>query len=229
MTLSTHILALLIGLVYPTYLYIIYKKTNNQIKKDDYDRLKDYKQTIFIFWLQTCLIIVNLFIDKSEQLNFFPTFNTFGIIMSILILVFIGLQIYTSKIPTIEKAQSVIERMKGNYYYLPKSKQEFIWFNFLSLSAGICEEIIFRLFMFSYFLENTNLILAFALTNIIFALTHISSTKENIIGAFILGLLFTAIYYFSNNIWLAIILHIAIDVSIGYMGYYAYKLKKDNN
>jgi membrane protease YdiL (CAAX protease family) len=174
----------------------------------------------------TWFVIGNTFIDKSLPLNFYPTFNTIGIVLAALILFFIGLQIITSKVSTIEKAESVIEKMKDNFQYLPKSKREFIWFNLLSLSAGICEEIIFRLFMFSYLLEHTNLVIAFILTNVIFAVTHIGSGKPNIISAFILGLLFTAIYYYTSNIWLSVILHSAIDINAGVLGHYAHEFEK---
>ena len=50
--------------------------------------------------------------------------------------------------------------------------------------------------------------------------------KQNIISALILGLLFTAIYYFTSNIWLSIILHSTIDISAGVLGYYANGLQK---
>ena len=74
----------------------------------------------------------------------------------------------------------------------------------------------------------THIIIAFVLTNLVFAITHIGSSKQNIIGAFILGLLFSAIYYFTNNIWLSIILHSAIDINIGVLGYKTYTFSKKN-
>lgn len=225
MTISTHVLALIIGLIYPTYLIFTYKKTNRRIKKDEKYRLIDYKETIFIFWMLTLLVIGNTFIDRSLPLNFYPTFSLVGILLAALILCFIGLQVATSRVSTIEKAESVIQKMQDNYHYLPKSKLEFIWFNLLSISAGICEEVIFRLFVFSYLLENTNLLTAFILTNLIFALTHIGSGEQNILSAFILGLIFTSVYYFTNNIWLSIMLHSAIDIGAGFLGYYAHKQK----
>lgn len=225
MAISTHVLMFLIGLIYPMYLIFANKKTNNRLKNDENYRLAYYKQIIFIFWMLTCLVIGNTFIDQSMSLNFYPAFNTIGIVLAVLILLFIGLQIVSSKVPTMEKAESVIEKTKDIYHYLPKSKWEYIWFNVLSLSAGICEEIIFRLFMFSYLLINTNLTAAFILTNLIFALTHMDTSKRNSLNSFILGLLFTAIYYFTDNIWLPIILHSSIDLSLGYFSYQAQNLK----
>ena len=185
----------------------------------------DYKQTILIFWILTVLIVANTFVDKGLTLDFYPNFSTTGIVLAFLITLFIGLQIAQSKV-TNETAIAVKDKMKDIYHYLPKSRNEYIWFILLSLSAGICEEIIFRLFMFSFLVENLNLVTAFILTNIVFAITHIGSGKQNLISSFILGLLFTAIYYFTNNIWLPIILHSAIDISAGALGYKTQKLER---
>ena len=226
MTISTHFLALIVGLIYPAYSVLTHKRTNKRIKSDDYFRLLDYKQTIFLFWILTFIVLGHSLIDKSIPLNFYPTFNTIGIVMAVLILIFIVLQIVTSKVKTTEKASSILERMKDIYHYLPKSKREFNWFNALSLSAGLCEEIIFRLFLFSYLIESTNLFLALIITNVVFALTHIGTGKKNLGGAFILGSVFTAIYYFTNNIWLAMILHSAIDISVGFLSYASYNIIK---
>lgn len=195
------------------------------MKVDGKYRLIDYKQTFFIFWILTLLILGNQWLDPMATLNFYPAMNTTGIVLCVLILIFIVLQIVSAKISTLEKAQATIEKVKDNFHFLPKSKTEFIWFNFLAVSAGICEEIIFRLFIFTYILEFTHVTAAFIVTNLIFALTHIGSGKQNIINVFVLGLIFTAIYYFSNNIWLAIVLHIAIDINIGVIGYYSYLFK----
>ena len=223
MGISTHLLAAIIGLVYPAYLLLTAKKSIDRIKVEDKYRLIDYKQTIFNFWLLTALILGNIFIDSSLVLNFYPSFDTIGLILAGLILIFILLQALGSRISTLEKARSTREKLKLDYHYLPKSKNEFIWFNALSVSAGICEEIIFRLFLFTYLAENTHLAVAFILTNLIFALTHIGSSKQNMLGAFILGLIFSGVYYFSDNIWLAIVLHSAIDINAGILGYYSHK------
>ena len=49
MAISTHVLIFIIGLIYPLYFILTYKKTNERIKKDGKWRLVDYKQTLFIF------------------------------------------------------------------------------------------------------------------------------------------------------------------------------------
>lgn len=221
----TTILAGFIGVIYPLYFLLTYKKTNNNIKRDDKFRLIDYKQTIALFWGLTVLILINFFLTKMPQLNFYPNFTIVGIVLIILVAVISVLQ-YKYSIVTSETLSNAKDKMKDVYYYLPKTKKEFDWFIILSISAGICEEIIFRLFLFEFLKENSILLIAFVLTNIIFAITHIGSGKQNITNAFILGLVFSAIYYFSENIWIAVILHIAIDINGGILGYKINKFEK---
>ncbi len=222
----TILLAGFIGIIYPLYFVLTYKKTNDSIKQDDRFRLIDYKKTLVLFWGLTILILVNFFITKTPQLNFYPNFGTISIILSILVIALSIIQYRFSNVRD-ETLNTAKDKTKDIYFYLPKSKGEFNWFILLSISAGICEEIIFRLFLFEFLHEHINVWIAFVLTNIIFALTHIGSGKQNIINVFILGLLFSAIYYFSGNIWIAVFLHIAIDINGGILGYRIHKLEKN--
>lgn len=215
---TTFILAGLIGTVYPLYFVLTYRKVNNNIKTDGKFRLADYKNTIFIFWLATGLILLHSFLAGNLSLDFYPHFNTTGIILSTLVAAFIVLQAKQSKI-TAETAPLLRAKMQDIYPYLPKTQKELRWFSWLSISAGICEEIIFRLFLFTFLLQHTHISIAFVLTNIIFAITHIGSGKQNLLTSFIIGFLFSTIYYFTDNIWIAIILHAAIDINAGIIGY----------
>lgn len=226
MTLNlTIITAGLIGIIFPIYILLTYQKVNANINQDDKYRLTDYKQTLFIFWVLTLLILINYFTYKQPALNFYPKVTLINIGLTILILAFSYFQYTTTKVSA-DSANAAKEKLKDVYHYLPKTYKELKWFLFLSVSAGICEEIMFRLFFFEFLKGNTNLILAFVLTNIIFAITHIGSGKNNLISSFILGLLFSAIYYFTDNIWIAIILHISIDINAGILGYRINKTTK---
>ncbi len=214
----TIIIAGLIGVIYPAYFLLTYKSTLKKIKTVAGFKLVDYKLTIFLFWFLTVIILVNHFLYRQPDLNFYPTLNTTGLILSAIVLLFIGLQYKQSKV-TPENVEMLKDKMKSILFYLPWSKKELRWFILLSISAGICEEIIFRLFLFEFLKEYAGLIVAFLLTNILFSLTHIMSGKQNMIGSLLLGILFTAIYYFTENIWISILLHMGLDVNNGLLGY----------
>lgn len=227
-TTTTFLLAIIIGIIYPIYIAFNHKKINENIKNNGNYRLIDYKQTLIIFWGLTFLVLVNYFFQKQPEMNFTPSLSIIHIVLMLVIVAFAYFQYSTTKV-SLESAKFVKEKLKDIYHYLPKSKKEFKWFLMLSISAGICEEIIFRLFLFEFLKRTTNFLIAFVLTNFIFSATHIGSGKSNLLSSFFLGLLFSIIYYFTDNIWLAIILHIAIDINAGILGYRIHKTLTINN
>lgn len=215
----------MVGIIFPAYIILTYKNNKEKIKANDKFRLVDYKQTILIFWGFTILILVNQSSYKQPDLNLYPKFSLINAGLTILVLGFAYLQYRTIKISS-DNFNSIKERLKDIYDFLPKNHNELIWFSLLSVSAGVCEEIIFRLFLFEFLKEYTGLIMAFLTTNLIFTITHIGSGKRNLISSFILGLLFSVIYYFTNNIWIAVVLHVSIDINIGLLGYKINKTEK---
>lgn len=222
----TIIIAVLIGVIYPVYIMAAYRRINENIKTDGKFRLVDYKRTLCIFWVLTIIIGANYLASGQPQLNIYPKFSWINTALTVLVLAFSYFQYTTTKIPA-ATAAAVKEKLKDIYHYLPKTGKELNWFTFLSVSAGICEEIIFRLFLFEYLRESTSLLVAFVITNLIFALTHIGSGKKNGVSSFILGLLFSVIYYFTGNIWIAVLLHASIDINAGILGYRINKWEKN--
>lgn len=216
-SITTILIASIVGIIYPLYIVATHKRVNENIKNNEKYRLIDYKQTLIIFWGLTILILLNSYFYTHPELNFTPKLSFINIIISIAVIGFAYFQYTTTRVSE-DSAMVLKEKLKDIYYYLPKNDKELKWFLLLSISAGICEEIIFRLFMFEFLNETTHLIIAFVLTNLIFSLTHIGSGKKNLLSSFILGLLFSMIYYFTNNIWIAIILHVFIDINVGILG-----------
>lgn len=222
---STLLLATLVGVFFPAYILLTYKKINTRIKKQSRYRLLDYKQTILIFWVLTITILINYFVHQQPKMNFYPKISWINVGIMIVALVLSAWQYKTIKHSDFNHL-SVKEKIKHIYHYLPRNTNELNWFILLSVSAGICEEIMFRLFLFEFVKNNIGVISAFAISNLIFALTHIGSGKLNMINSFILGLLFSSIYYYTENIWIAVVLHVLIDINIGILGYRVSKHEK---
>lgn len=218
MNLTTKILAVIVGILYPIFIALSNKKCIDKISKNQKYRLVDYAQTILIFWIITILILVNYIVFKQPNLDFFPKHTLLDILLIISVIVFTLFQYKSSKISA-DDFFTVKEKLKYIYYYLPKNRIELNWFIFLSVSAGICEEIFFRLFLFKFIEDYSNILIAIIIANFIFAITHIGSGKANLFYSFILGLIFSTIFVFTNNIWIAVLLHISIDINVGTLGF----------
>ncbi len=228
MNTTTKILAVVVGILYPIYCAICTLQSVKRITKDEKYRLADYFHTIFVFWILTVLIVVNFYIFKQPTLNFYPKLTLINFLLMVLVFPFAILQYRSVGKITINDVQNVKEKLKDIYYYLPKTLKELVVFILLSLSAGVCEEIIFRIFLFHFLNEYLYTIGAIVLTNLIFAFTHIGNGNINLISSFMLGLLFSTIYYFTNNIWIAILLHISIDINTGLLGFRVNYLEKNS-
>lgn len=215
---ATLILAVLTGLVYPAYFVFTFRRTHQRILSDDRYRMVDYRVTLALFWTLTLAVLVNYVVSGQPALLFIPAFSWLSVGISILVVAFLLLQ-YRMAVVTSGNYTIIRNKLNDIYPYLPKSSAERNWFMAVSLSAGICEEILFRMFLPAVLQAYMPLALAFLAAGLIFALTHIGSGWKNLLSSLLLGLLFAAIFYFTGNIWIVIVLHAGIDMNTGILGY----------
>jgi uncharacterized protein len=96
---------------------------------------------------------------------------------------------------------------------LPRTRGELIYGAAMSVNAGVVEELLFRLGMPALLFGITgNGVVAFALAAVLFGLLHIYQGAWGVVGATLLGLLFTAIYLLSGSILVVIAVHALVDL-----------------
>jgi membrane protease YdiL (CAAX protease family) len=102
-------------------------------------------------------------------------------------------------------------------FFLPASTVERRWFAGLSITAGFCEELLFRGFLLRY-LHTSPLHFPFfwaALTSaLIFGTHHLYQGRKGFLSTAILGLVFTAVLVVTGSLWAGMVYHMAIDLSI---------------
>lgn len=103
---------------------------------------------------------------------------------------------------------------------LPENWKEYSQFVFLAISAGVCEEFIYRGFLVNYFLEYTKVYtygpyLAILIPAVIFAISHIYQGWFSVVKIFSLALLFCGIFLFSKSLLLVILIHVFVDMMSG--------------
>ena len=98
---------------------------------------------------------------------------------------------------------------------LPHSQSELAWFVALSLSAGFCEEFIFRGYFIWAFRPALGLWGAAALSVVVFAAAHTYQGARGIVTTGVAGALFTAVVLVFGSLWPAIALHALFDAGQG--------------
>ncbi len=107
------------------------------------------------------------------------------------------------------------DALKSFEYFFPATRTERRWWVLVCITAGCCEEALFRGFMLHYlhvFPWTLNLTLALLISSLIFGLNHlyggVGGVVESATAGFLLGLLFLL----GGNLLLPIILHALIDL-----------------
>ena len=104
---------------------------------------------------------------------------------------------------------------------LPQSRSELAWFGGVSLTAGFCEEFLFR----GYFIWTLTPWLgwwgAAALSLLIFSAGHLYQGWNGVLRTGIFGVLFTALVAIFDSLWPSIALHVLVDLSGGVMAWLA--------
>ena len=224
------LLTIIVALFFPVYHLFTHKKLNELVKSNPKYKLIDYKKTILFLWVLALLILVVFFVQQ-EDLSLLGLSINFDINFTISLVVGSALVIFllvSSKV-TPENIESIEKKFNDIIFYLPINNKEFKWFVLVSLSAGLCEELIYRGYLYWYLNQYTNIYVSLLISNILFALAHLWSGGKNIIASFFTGLVMAGVYLFSGSIWVSILIHAGIDIQSGLITYRLNLLKESNN
>jgi membrane protease YdiL (CAAX protease family) len=121
------------------------------------------------------------------------------------------------KVKKTPRKWSSAEKLRSLSFFLPATWTERRWFGFLCMTAGVCEETLFRGFLLHYLHIvpwSLNLTLALLTSSVIFGLQHLylgaRGALQTVGGGFVFGLLFLL----TGNLILPILFHAASDLLI---------------
>jgi CAAX protease family protein len=112
---------------------------------------------------------------------------------------------------------SSADALKSFSYFFPATWTERRWWVLVCITAGVCEETLFRGFILHYlhvFPWTLNLTLALLLSSAIFGSNHLYQGASGVAGTAIAGLLFGLMFLLNGNLLLPIIFHAALDLRI---------------
>lgn len=96
---------------------------------------------------------------------------------------------------------------------LPRNRPELGWGAALSVTAGVVEELLFRLALPALlFVVTGEALSALALAVLVFGALHVYQGVTGVLGTVVVGLLLTIVYVLSGSIVAAIAVHAAIDL-----------------
>ena len=94
---------------------------------------------------------------------------------------------------------------------LPHSRDEARWFRAVSITAGICEELLYRGFLLAYLGATMPVGAAVALASLIFGFGHIYQGHVGMAKTGALGAVFCGLYLLTGSLFIPMMVHVAID------------------
>ncbi len=116
-----------------------------------------------------------------------------------------------------EARESMLAPFRAIAFFLPSSPPERRWFAGLSVSAGICEEVIYRGFLVPYLAVGPlamGPVPAILVAAIIFGIAHGYQGWVGMIITGVIALIMTALFLLSGSLWLPMVVHAILDLRI---------------
>lgn len=104
---------------------------------------------------------------------------------------------------------------------MPRTRGELVWFGGMSLTAGFCEEFLFRGYFILALAPWLGWWGAAALAVLIFASGHAYQGWNGVLRTGIVGILFTLVVAICGSLWPAIVLHFILDLGMGTIAWLA--------
>ncbi len=226
LTIFDHILVAILLLVTPVLSVTDYRKCKSRLNAGKPTaRLFLYRSWIAWSWGLTLAVAALWLVYKRSigQLGFgFETGTGFWIGLALTVAV-CGLAIMQAiALPRDpKKLRAVAVKLEPVKEMIPHTDQEAREFVALSITAGICEEIIYRGYLMIYItsaIAIEGMWPAALLSSLAFGLVHAYQGPKGVLKTGLLGLVFAGLYLLTGSIWLPIVLHAVIDLVSGSLG-----------
>jgi membrane protease YdiL (CAAX protease family) len=190
-------------------------------------RCKSYCQMLAILWGATFAVFIMSFIGNIgfADIGFRPINFNKNIWFTVIVLVLGGLVLVFSLYRIIFSLTSAKYREKikkafvdddGASVVVPRTKKEKRLFSLVSLTAGICEEIIYRgfvVFLFHVIFPDIPIALIIIIPSVLFGIGHLYQGLQGVISTGIIGALFMCLFLVTDSLILVMFLHFILDFS----------------
>lgn len=215
-----HILVLLLGLALPFLSGIRGSEKLGHIYFDERIRRRFYISNSLVLWIMAAVVVAIWYWNKRpfELMGFRapePGF-TAAILAGVLVVLYASDVMYSMLSPNeLAKTQ---EQWETSVPFLPEKYRELPAYTFMCITAGVCEEIMYRGFLVNYFINPMSRefpYMAAVFPAVLFSIAHFYQGYMAMFKIFLLSMLFALIFIFSKSLLYVVIIHFLIDFAGG--------------
>jgi len=222
-----HLAVLLLVGFLPWQSYLAFNKISAMVNADASLKIPLYLNAVVSMWMVTAgVMLIVWFSGRGTASLGWHSQTPEQWILGIAFSVFGAIVLYwhyrwTLLLPS--RLMKFRQRHQHLLILLPQIKRHMQWFIILALTAGICEELLFRGYIFWYSKQFLPLPAAVFITNLIFAWCHIYQGSRSMGIILLLGVLLSCSCLLSASLWPAMILHSLVDLHAGFLGWRSFQ------
>ena len=208
---SAWVFTFVLAVLFPIFDYVLYRRLKST--------MQIYLWNILALWSLTagCLWTIHLnyltISDLGEQSGkAFRTLVVCGIVAAIVVLL-MGAQKVQKRKATPEQIEKALEGVRR---LIPKTPAERGVWALVSISAGLCEEFLYRGWLLSLFSAALGSVwLGLLISSILFGFAHAYQGRKAILGTGVGGAVFGILFIVSGSLIPGQLLHTAMDLNSG--------------
>lgn len=225
-SLGDHLLVALIAVVYPLFSTLEwYRRFRPQLERgESHHRVRFYRRSMVELWLLTPAVLSWWLWSRRTAAAIgigVPGGWAFwvGIVVVAALSAALGYQVAVVRSSAVAQAQ-VRKQFRGvPALIVPHDKLERRMWIGLSLTAGFCEEILYRGFLMWYVMTWLPGAAAVLVSAVVFGMAHLYlGWGLGVLRASVVGVVFGAAYLLTGSLWVPMVLHAAVDVTSGLTG-----------
>ena len=219
-TLFMLIILLLLAVAFPLMGVQDYRLLLRRTREGEADaRVKFYKAYLIWLWPLTIgLVVWWLFLGNGlEPLGLIPVAEgRQWVTIGVGVFVMLAQVIYLETVSRNADALMKIKKQMGALTHLaPQTRAEKRLFSMVAITAGVCEEILYRGLLLAALVSLLGTWPAVAISSLIFGLGHAYQGISGIAKTGLVGLVLAWLTVSSGSLFIAILLHAAIDLASG--------------
>jgi len=220
-----HILVVIIAVVWPLYVaFFRFPRLRRAVAAGlPSARVRAYIETMLTQWsLAAIALMVWLRAARPTSDLGFSMLGGWqlwlGIALVVLALVILGVQArQVARDPELQN--TLRHKLKVGGPILPTTPRELFLFHLIAVTAGICEELLYRGFLIWYLTQLFGLPGAVVGSSALFGLAHTYQGGRGIVQTGTVGLVFALVFVVTRTLWVPMLLHTLVDVNSGLLWY----------
>jgi membrane protease YdiL (CAAX protease family) len=216
-----HLIAVFLIVVAP--IWDVFETRRLKASADPRVRVKWYAKVLIASWTLALLAIVATgwreIWNTAETVSWLPRGEgvkafLIGLLAALLAAQLVPVVMMRSN----EKLQARVRKaLSALYFILPVTREERWWWVVVGLTAGFCEEVLYRGFLIRYFQGaplQWSLSIAIAGSIVAFGMGHSYQGIRGVVGTAILGAVFAVLFLMTGSLLVPVLLHAFVDVRI---------------